>query len=376
MPAIDREEVFEVTIPAETPEAAPVVFPTHFNPGTVVEVEVVIPAGAAGLAGVRVVTNRAQIWPRTRGAWFIGDNEAVKREVYNWPNSGRLELEGYNTGKFAHSFQVRYGVVENAIPAPAPGAVTSTPVEVAPSGEVVTQEAPPPPPPPPPAEGSGETEPPPAGEPPAKPEEGGSGEPAPTPEAPAPEPEGAAPPPPPEEAQAPTPAPPEAPGVEPPTPEGVEPGTPAAVAATPTPSGPAGVEAKRKKKGLPTEKQIQEYRKAHHGQLGTVKQVEAWLAARSKHKGAARKGAPVKGKKSSVTRRAPAAHVSATHPARRVAAAHASVARSAPHRATAPTRRAPAARAAHAPAPRHAPPPPPPPPRRAPPPPPPRRKRR
>jgi hypothetical protein len=136
--AIDREEVYEVTVNALTAKGAPATTPTWFNPGTVVNVEIVIPAGVAGLAGIRISVAGTQIFPSNRGSWLVGDNEIILRDVYNWPNSGRIEVEGYNEDTHAHTFQVRYGIAENPLPPPAP-ATSQPPLAVSPTGEVVAQ---------------------------------------------------------------------------------------------------------------------------------------------------------------------------------------------------------------------------------------------
>ena len=114
--AIDRELVYEITVPANTTKEAPRKEPTQFNPGEVVSLEIVIPAGVAGLAGIRISSNGVQLFPINTGKWLSGDDDVIKRDVYNFPNSGRLEIEGYNEDSNAHTFIVRYGVREIALP--------------------------------------------------------------------------------------------------------------------------------------------------------------------------------------------------------------------------------------------------------------------
>lgn len=139
--AIDRELVYEITVPALTTKAAPRVEPTNFNPGEVIEIELIIPPGVAGLAGIRIASNGVQLWPTNAGKWFVGDDEVIKRSVYNWPNSGRLEVEGYNEGVNAHTFTVRYGIREN--PAIIPSAQAGTaPLTTSATGQLTGLSAP------------------------------------------------------------------------------------------------------------------------------------------------------------------------------------------------------------------------------------------
>lgn len=107
-----REEVFDVTIKKEGTESAPESHSVSFNPGDVVEAELIIPDGPCGTTGVRIVSGDGPVWPITKGAWFRGNNERIRRGVKGWPTSGRLSLEGYNTDKFDHTFSVRFAVRE------------------------------------------------------------------------------------------------------------------------------------------------------------------------------------------------------------------------------------------------------------------------
>ncbi len=107
-----REEVFDVTIKKEGAENTPERHPMNFNPGEVIEAELIIPDGPCGTAGVRVVSGDGPVWPVTHGAWFRGNNERIKRAVRKWPTSGHFDLEGYNTDKFDHTFSVRFAVRE------------------------------------------------------------------------------------------------------------------------------------------------------------------------------------------------------------------------------------------------------------------------
>ena len=49
----DREEVFDVEVPAGTAKATPIEHSITFPPGTVVELQILFPAGCAGLVASR-----------------------------------------------------------------------------------------------------------------------------------------------------------------------------------------------------------------------------------------------------------------------------------------------------------------------------------
>lgn len=137
MQPIDREELFNVTIPASTSIEAPFEGDTNFKPGTVLWFEIVYPDGPCGFTGIRVCCSGTQLMPTTTGTWWEGNNERLYREVLNWPNSGRMELVGYNLDVNDHLFQIRYGIVENE-PSSPPPAAAPTALAVTATGEIDT----------------------------------------------------------------------------------------------------------------------------------------------------------------------------------------------------------------------------------------------
>lgn len=62
-----------VPCPRSTPKAAPVESEIEIHPGVVTKVDVLIPAGCAGLLHVQIVRNLAQVWPPYEDADFTGD---------------------------------------------------------------------------------------------------------------------------------------------------------------------------------------------------------------------------------------------------------------------------------------------------------------
>src|SRR6516165_5491313 len=117
----DREEVFDVEVPAGTAKATPIEHSITFPPGTVVELQILFPAGCAGLVGIALAQAHQPVFPRGKGAFVRGDNETVTREVTGYNNTGDWQLFGYNTDSNLHTVQVRFAVVENIKVTPTEG---------------------------------------------------------------------------------------------------------------------------------------------------------------------------------------------------------------------------------------------------------------
>lgn len=143
MQPADREEVKEVTVAAGVKRTAPVETNISFPPGRVVQVEVRVPPGSAGLGGFQLTNSGQQALPYNTGAFFIGDDEVVKREVVGYNNSGRWGFRAFNEDVNAHTFQIRFSVVENDVPIVTAQPQASLGVtgagELLPSGPVGTQ---------------------------------------------------------------------------------------------------------------------------------------------------------------------------------------------------------------------------------------------
>jgi hypothetical protein len=88
----------DLTIPKNTPVALPVTEELKIAPGVVKRVSILLPDGAAGLAGVRVMYWERQVWPDNPGGWFVGNGSPVdfspNAEIVESPTV--LRIEGYN----------------------------------------------------------------------------------------------------------------------------------------------------------------------------------------------------------------------------------------------------------------------------------------
>jgi hypothetical protein len=119
----DRYPAFLVTIPAQTPANAPVRRPVIFPAGTVVEIELRVPAGAAGLVGFALAQAGQQVIPENADGIYVADNEVLRFEVADTLRNGDWQVIGYNTDVYDHRLNVRFAVNNNAAPASAaPGA--------------------------------------------------------------------------------------------------------------------------------------------------------------------------------------------------------------------------------------------------------------
>lgn len=190
MTPTDREEVFDVTVPAETSASLPYAQSISWAQGELILLEVVTPDGPSGLVGWRLTSSGMQMIPRNTGAWIIGNDETFTRETEGYPNSGRYEFTAYNEDIYPHTYQVRFAIQEIAKRLPEGAASEPLPISVEEEGQV--SQGPPEPTKQPaseegelgeevPSEGEGielpqETEPPQAGEAPP-PQEGAEGAP-------------------------------------------------------------------------------------------------------------------------------------------------------------------------------------------------------
>lgn len=97
---------FDVTIPAGTPVAAPLVTSTAFNPMTVDRIEWLFPPGCNGVVGIKVGARSVQVLPGTAGAWIIRSGDSSGHNLADLPDMGDWSIIGYNTGSFPHTIHV------------------------------------------------------------------------------------------------------------------------------------------------------------------------------------------------------------------------------------------------------------------------------
>jgi len=99
-----------VVIPAGTPQGAPVLIDVSFNAMVTEIVDWRVPRGPSGLMGWRLTSGGVQVMPKNLGQWLITDNERGSWVLEGLHDSGKWEIQGYNTGTHPHVVNVRFHV--------------------------------------------------------------------------------------------------------------------------------------------------------------------------------------------------------------------------------------------------------------------------
>lgn len=134
---------FAATIPANTPQSAPVIIPCTFPVRTVLQVNWQVPPGPSGLMGWRLTMSGGNAVMPTGGAWIVADDRSGEWPVQGMPDSGAWEVSGYNTDIYPHTVYVDFLLSVTGPPAAAPAVQLAAPADLAP----VPDALPPPPPP-------------------------------------------------------------------------------------------------------------------------------------------------------------------------------------------------------------------------------------
>jgi len=99
---------FDVTIPAGTAKASPLVTLCQFEQGEVERIEWVFPPGCQGQVGIQIGARAVPIYPRPSTAFIIRSGGTGGHAVTEAPNTGDWSVIGYNTGAFNHTLQVTF----------------------------------------------------------------------------------------------------------------------------------------------------------------------------------------------------------------------------------------------------------------------------
>lgn len=107
--------IYEITftVPAGTPSNAPVSVPWVTEDNLIVDIELEVPPGHNGLTGIRVTKGDAQLMPWGSGTWIIANNYNRVFPVGVYLPTGDVQLQGYNTGAYPHSFYLRMTIVNH-----------------------------------------------------------------------------------------------------------------------------------------------------------------------------------------------------------------------------------------------------------------------
>lgn len=98
----------QATIPAGTPQAAPVTVNVSFPDRIVRAVRWRVPRGPGGLMGWALTSDGVPVIPVTPGTWIVADGEADDWPLDGYPTAGNWQVTGYNTGVYPHTVYLTF----------------------------------------------------------------------------------------------------------------------------------------------------------------------------------------------------------------------------------------------------------------------------
>lgn len=105
---------FDLEIPANTPQSAPVELEVNLTWGVITRVEVRFPPMVCGLAKAKILERRHQLWPTNLDEWFYGNDETIKWDEYHelFEMPALFTLLGYNDDDtFKHTPIIRFEIL-------------------------------------------------------------------------------------------------------------------------------------------------------------------------------------------------------------------------------------------------------------------------
>ena len=136
---MDRYYPVNLTVPAGTAIATPVTQAVPLENNQLVDVELVVPNGHAGFTGIRVLSSHQQILPWGNDGWITADDYT---RVFEWNEeigASAISVQGYNTDKIAHTFYLRFHIINLPAIAPATGipggSIGETPIGLSGGGD-------------------------------------------------------------------------------------------------------------------------------------------------------------------------------------------------------------------------------------------------
>ena len=109
---------FNVTVPAGTPIATPIVASTVFSPSVVDRIDWLFPPGCKGLVGIQIGARSVPVIPGDHTQFFIRSGDSSGYDLSDLPTTGDWSVIAYNTGSFPHTIQVTYRVHRHVKPEP------------------------------------------------------------------------------------------------------------------------------------------------------------------------------------------------------------------------------------------------------------------
>ena len=105
---------FSVVVPTGATKASPNVQALTLPSMPVAWVRVRVPPGPSGQLGFVLAVGGQQIIPYQVGTWIVADNEVFNETLDGFPDSGGWSIMAYNTGAYAHTLQVTFGLAQQS----------------------------------------------------------------------------------------------------------------------------------------------------------------------------------------------------------------------------------------------------------------------
>jgi hypothetical protein len=107
---------FDVTIPAGTPKASPLVSLIQFAPRVVTRIDWLFPHGCQGLVGIQIGARGIPVIPGSIGQFIVRSGDSAGVNLEGMHETGDWSVIGYNTGSFSHTVHLTF--ITHAIPPP------------------------------------------------------------------------------------------------------------------------------------------------------------------------------------------------------------------------------------------------------------------
>lgn len=118
----------QVTVPAGTPQATPLVsaWVTEDNLWNVIEL--IVPPGHNGLTGIRVMKGDVPLLPYNSASFIVANDYTREFPVNDYVPTGDVTIQTFNTGAYPHTFYLRVTISDWDKSGAGPGAVQSQPI--------------------------------------------------------------------------------------------------------------------------------------------------------------------------------------------------------------------------------------------------------
>lgn len=101
-----------ITVQPGTAIAAPISQPWATEDNIVDNIEVLIPPGNNGFAGVRVMKGDVQLVPWGQGTWIVGNDTDHYWPIGEYLPTRDVTIQAYNTGSYPHTYYLRMQVTD------------------------------------------------------------------------------------------------------------------------------------------------------------------------------------------------------------------------------------------------------------------------